>query len=159
MGQTTARLLARRYESYEAWRTAMEKAVDPDGEARAQLVDIDGIGPAVAEAVAGFVAEPHNRAVLDALEERLQIEPFQAPEADSPFAGKTVVFTGTLTRMTRAEAKARAEALDARVSGSVSAKTDFVVAGEAAGSKLRKARELGVAVLTEEEWLAQVERS
>ena len=116
-----------------------------------------GIGPAVAEAIVEFFAEPHNTEILDALDAALKIEAFEAPAASSPVSGKTVVFTGSLTQMSRAEAKARAEALDAKVSGSVSKKTDYVVAGEAAGSKLKKAAELGVTVLTEEEWLKLIE--
>ncbi len=154
VGQTTARLLARRYRTFDAWRAAMDAAAMPESDARVALIDIDGIGPVVAEALVDFVVEPHNSEILDALRARLDIEPFSAPDTESPVAGKTVVFTGTLQRMTRAEAKARAESLDAQVAGSVSKATDFLVAGEAAGSKLKKARELGVTVLTEDEWLA-----
>ncbi len=159
IGQTTARLLARRYESFAAWRTAMEAAADPESDALAELIDIDGIGPVVARAVVEFVAEPHNRTVLDALGVALDIQPFEAPEAASPISGKTVVFTGSLEQMTRAEAKARAEALDAKVSGSVSRKTDYVVAGADAGSKRKKAEALGIAILSEAEWLALIERT
>ena len=160
VGQTTARLLARRYGTVDDWRTAMDAAAttasDPDSgtDALDALTDIDGIGPVVAKAIVEFVAEPQNGAILDALCERLDIEPIEAPTADSPVAGKTVVFTGKLQRMTRQEAKARAEALGAQVAGSVSKATDYVVAGEDAGSKLKKARTLGVTVLSEDEWLA-----
>ena len=153
IGQTTARLLARRYGDFKSLRRALAAAVDRDGEAYAELVDIDGIGAAAAEALVDFIAEEHNSQVLSELEAALEIAPFEAPAATSPVSGKTVVFTGTLSLMSRAEAKARAEALDAKVSGSVSKKTDFVVAGEEAGSKLKKAIELGVTVLSEQEWL------
>ena len=85
-----ARLLPPRYQTFDAWRAAMMLAATPESEARAELIDIDGIGPVVAEAIVDFVAEPHNGTVLDALEERLSIEPFDAPETDSPFAGKTL---------------------------------------------------------------------
>ena len=158
VGQTTARLLARRYGTVDDWRAAMDAAAaaasDPDSEALDALTDIDGIGPVVARAIVEFVAEPRNGAILDALGERLDIEPVEAAAADSPVAGKTVVFTGKLQRMTRQEAKARAEALGAQVSGSVSRATDYVVAGEDAGSKLKKAQTLGVHVLSEDAWLA-----
>ena len=158
VGQTTARLLARRYGTVDDWRAAMDAAAtaasDPDSEALDALTDIDGIGPVVARAIVEFVAEPRNGAILDALGARLDIEPVEAAAADSPVAGKTVVFTGKLQRMTRQEAKARAEALGAQVSGSVSRATDYVVAGEDAGSKLKKAQTLGVQVLSEDAWLA-----
>ena len=154
VGQTTARLLARRYSTVEDWRAAMAVAAAPEGESLEALTDIDGIGPVVAKAIVEFVAEAQNDAILDALCERLDIEPLEAPAAQSPVAGKRVVFTGKLVRMTRQEAKARAEALGAQVTGSVSRATDYVVAGEDAGSKLKKAKELKVMVLTEEQWLA-----
>ena len=154
VGQSTARLLARRYGSVDDWRAAMEAAALPESDALEALTGIDGIGPAVARAVVAFVAEPRNGAILEALAERLAIEPVAAPAAHSPVAGKTVVFTGTLQRMTRQEAKARAEALGAQVAGSVSRATDYVVAGEAAGSKLKRAQALGVRVLSEDAWLA-----
>ncbi len=154
IGQTTARLLARRYETFAALRQALTEAQNRDSDAYADLLDIDGIGATAADAIIDFHAEAHNATVLDALEQILDIAPFEAPAATSPVSGKTVVFTGTLEKMSRAEAKARAEALDAKVSGSVSKKTDFLVAGEEAGSKLKKAKELGVTVLSEEEWLA-----
>ena len=153
IGQPTARLLARRYGGFGALREAISAAVDRDGEAYAELVDIDGIGSVVADALVGFIAEEHNSKVLSDLDAALDIAPFEAPDATSPVSGKTVVFTGTLAQMSRAEAKARAEAQDAKVSGSVSKKTDFVVAGAEAGSKLKKAQALGVTVLSEQEWL------
>jgi len=157
VGETTARLLARSYGTIEAFRDAMEAARDRDGEAFAELVDIDGIGDVVAEAIVDFFAEAHNREALAALLVEVSPAPMAAAATQTPVAGKTVVFTGTLERMTRSEAKARAEGLGAKVSGSVSAKTDYVVAGPGAGSKLKKAEELEVAVLSEDDWLAMIE--
>ena len=154
VGQATARLLAKQYGSLDGWRKQMEKAQDRDSEAYRDLVNIDGIGPSVADDLLGFCAEAHNRDVLDALEDLLTVEDFQAPDASSsPIAGRTVVFTGTLETLSRAEAKARAEGLGAKVAGSVSKKTDYVVVGADAGSKAKKARELGVKTLSEDEWL------
>ena len=112
---------------------------DRDGEAFAELDNIEGIGPTVAEAIADFFAEPHNVEVVDELLREVRPEPLEAIDHASPIAGKTVVFTGTLEKMTRAEAKARAERLGAKVAGSVSKKTDYVVAGPGAGSKLKDA--------------------
>ena len=155
VGQATARLLALNYHTLINWRAAMEElAGGPESAAWQHLISIDQIGPSVAEDLAAFFAEPHNLAVLDALQSELTVVDFVSTvSADSPVAGKTVVFTGTLVGMSRDEAKARAQSLGAKVAGSVSAKTDYVVAGADAGSKLNKARDLGVAVLTEEEWL------
>jgi DNA ligase (NAD+) len=153
VGETTARLLARHYGSHDAWRAAMAAAADGDAQARAELDAIDGIGPAVVEALVEFFKEAHNRAVLDDLASLVEVEDAApAAGARSPLAGKTVVFTGTLEHMTRAEAKATAEALGAKVAGSVSGKTDYVVVGADAGSKAKKAAELGIATLTEAEW-------
>ena len=156
VGEATARLLARTYRSLAAWRRAMMAAQDRTGEAYQDLNAIEGIGPAVAEDILNFFAEPHNREVLDQLAREVEVEDFAAPAAKSPIAGKTIVFTGTLERMTRSEAKARAEALGATVAGSVSKKTDLVVVGAEAGSKAAKARELGVKVLSEAEWLEMI---
>jgi DNA ligase (NAD+) len=154
VGQATARLLAKQYGSLSAWRAAMTAAEDPDSDAYRDLVDIDGIGPAAAADITAFFTEPHNRQVLDDLQSQLKVEDFNAPQASgSPIAGKTLVFTGTLEYMTRSEAKARAESLGAKVAGSVSKKTDYVVVGADAGSKARKASELGVTKLTEREWV------
>ncbi len=155
VGQATARLLARHYHSLAAWRRAMEEARDRDGDAYADLVNIDQIGPAVADDLTRFFAEPHNVAALDDLLKYVTVEDYAGPAAAaaSPLAGRTVVFTGTLDTMSRPEAKARAEALGAKVAGSVSKKTDYVVVGADAGSKAAKARELGVAILSEKEWL------
>ena len=150
VGEATAKLLARHYRSLAAWRDGMIGASDPASDAYRELDSIDGIGPSVAADIVAFFAEPHNLAVLDDLAREVRVEDFAAPsKAGSPLAGKTVVFTGTLERMTRSEAKARAEALGAIVAASVSKKTDYVVAGTDAGSKAAKARDLGVATLSE----------
>ncbi len=157
VGETAAKLLARRYGSWARFAAAMEAAREHEGPDWDELNAIDGVGPILAASVVDFFHQPENRAALDRLVAHLQIEDVEAPAAEgSPVAGKTVVFTGTLERMTRAEAKARAEALGAKVAGSVSAKTDYVVAGPGAGSKEKKARELGLTVLSEDEWLALV---
>ncbi len=153
VGQSNARLLARHYGSYDILATAMTEAQDPESEAYSALIAIDGIGPSVATDLIAFFSEDHNRTVLEDLSRTLEIEPFIQEENDSPIAGRTVVFTGTLEKMTRGEAKARAETLGAKVSGSVSKKTDYVVAGPGAGSKAKKAAELGLTILSEEEWL------
>ena len=122
-----------------------------------QIAGVSGVGPVAAEALAHFFHEPHNLQVVDALLAELErVEDVAAPVTDSPVAGKTVVFTGSLERFTRDEAKARAEGLGAKVSGSVSKKTDYVVAGPGAGSKLKDAEKHGVTVLTEDEWLALI---
>jgi len=156
VGQATARLLARHYRSLAAWRREMEAAQDPASEALAGLVDIHGIGAEMAADIIGFFAEPHNRAVLDDLSSEVSVLDWEAPaqRAASPLAGKTIVFTGSLESMSRSEAKARAEALGANVTSSVSAKTDYVVAGADPGSKATKAVALGVKLLDEAGWLA-----
>jgi DNA ligase (NAD+) len=157
VGEATARLLARAYGTYPAFAEAMRAAASRPGEAWAELLALDQIGETVAGALVDFFDEPHNQTVVNDLVAELTIEPVAAVRADTPVAGKTVVFTGSLSRFTRDEAKARAEALGAKVAGSVSAKTDYLVAGESAGSKLEKARALGVNVLTEDEWLALID--
>jgi DNA ligase (NAD+) len=154
VGEGMARLLARRYRTFVAWRAAMAAVARGDADARADLLAIDKVGEAVADALASFFAEPHNQRTLDALAAEVTVEDAEERAAGTTLAGKTVVFTGTLERMTRNEAKARAEALGATVAGSVSRKTDFVVVGADAGSKAAKARELGVTTMTEDEWLA-----
>ncbi|MGZ9410491.1 MAG: NAD-dependent DNA ligase LigA, partial [Methylocystis sp.] len=157
VGEATAKLLARHYRSLATWREAMTGAADPESDAYRELDAINGIGPSLAADVIAFFAEPHNLAVLDDLAKEVRVEDFIAPwKAGSPLAGKTIVFTGTLEKMTRSEAKARAEALGATVAASVSKKTDYVVAGADAGSKATKARSLGVLTLTENEWLALI---
>jgi DNA ligase (NAD+) len=154
VGEITARLLARNYGTAEAFVTAMRAAgADRQGEAFAELDNIEGIGPTVAAAIADFFAEKHNVKVVDELLDEVAPEPLEAIDHASPISGKTVVFTGTLEKMTRSEAKARAERLGAKVAGSVSKNTDYVVAGPGAGSKLKNAKDLGVKVLTEDEWL------
>ena len=158
VGETTARLLARNYGSAEAFLKAMRAAGnDRDGEAFAELDNIEQIGPAVAEAIADFFSETHNIDVVQDLLREVTPEPLEAVDHASPISGKTVVFTGTLEKMTRSEAKASAERLGAKVAGSVSKNTDYVVAGPGAGSKLKNAKDLGVAVLTEDEWLKLIE--
>jgi DNA ligase (NAD+) len=158
VGETTARLLARNYGTAAAFLKAMRAAAaDRDGEAFAELNSIEGIGPTVAEAIADFFDERHNVTVVTDLLKEVSPEPLEAIDHASPISGKTVVFTGTLEKMTRSEAKASAERLGAKVAGSVSKKTDYVVAGPGAGSKLKEAKALGVTVLSEEEWLKLIE--
>ncbi|MDK9696345.1 MAG: NAD-dependent DNA ligase LigA [Siculibacillus sp.] len=156
VGETTARQLARAYGSWSAFHDAALKIVDGDLQAREEMDAIDQIGETVIDAVAAYFREPHNRAVVERLIGHVTPLDAEKPKTDTAVAGKTVVFTGSLEKMTRDEAKAMAERLGAKVSGSVSAKTHIVVAGPGAGSKLAKARDLGVEVLTEEEWLALV---
>ena len=157
IGQSNARLLARNYLSYDALQTAMVEAQSREGEAYDELLNIDGIGTAVADALLDFFDESHNREALAALSEEVRVLPLEAMDTSAtPVAGKTVVFTGTLEKMTRSEAKARAEALGAKVAGSVSKKTDIVIAGPGAGSKLTKAQNLGVEVMSEDDWLALI---
>ena len=155
IGQATAKLLARNYGSFSAFRQAMIEAQDPASPAYQELDSITGIGDSMAADLIGFFAEPHNLAVLDDLAREVTVEDVAAPRgaASSPVAGKTVVFTGSLETMTRHEAKARAEALGAKVAESVSRKTDYVVIGADAGSKAKKAAELGVTTMTEQDWL------
>jgi DNA ligase (NAD+) len=153
IGESNARLLARHFGSFANWRAEMLAAVEPGSEARAELDNIVGIGPAIAEELADFFGERLNVETLDELAAALTIEDAaRAQTADSEIAGKTLVFTGTLETMTRPEAKARAEALGAKVTDSVSKKTDLVVVGVDAGSKARKATELGVRTVSETEW-------
>ncbi|MFN4142044.1 NAD-dependent DNA ligase LigA [Aestuariivirga sp.] len=156
VGETTARALARAYGSVEHFRDQMIAAEAMEGEAWNELNAIDGIGEIVAEAVAQFFAEPHNREVVDELLKHVTVTPLEARSTTSPVAGKTVVFTGALERMTREEAKAMAERLGAKVSGSVSKKTDLVVAGPGAGSKLKDAEKYGVEVIDEDTWFQRV---
>ena len=152
IGEANARLLARNYGSFANWRTQMLAATTVGSDARLELGSIIGIGPAIAEELAEFFEEPRNLATLDDIACELEIEPEQA-EAAGALSGKTIVFTGTMERMTRPEAKARAEALGAKVTDSVSKKTDYVVVGADAGSKAKKAADLGIRTLTEDEWV------
>ena len=151
IGETNARRLARHFGDFESLRETAREAA-PGAEARARIDCIDGVGPVVAEALHDFFAEPHNETEIDALLAQVTLEPMPQIAAASPVAGKTVVFTGGLERLTRDEAKAQAERFGAKVAGSVSKKTDLVVAGPGAGSKLAKAQELGIEVISEEEW-------
>ncbi|WP_169568460.1 NAD-dependent DNA ligase LigA [Sneathiella limimaris] len=153
VGQGNARLLAKNYLSIDALLETFGPDNPDIGKAYVELLEIDGIGAAVADAVKEFFSEQHNRDLLKDLTSEVDVMAFEAPDDDSPVSGKTVVFTGSLELMTRSEAKAKAENLGAKVSGSVSAKTDYVVAGAKAGSKLAKAESLGVQVLSEQEWL------
>jgi DNA ligase (NAD+) len=158
VGHTTARLLAKSYRTFDLWREQMAAAQIHGSEAYGDLIGIEQIGPSVADDLLGFFAEPHNLEVLDdLLAAGVSVTEFVPPKVQtSPIAGKTVVFTGTLETVTRSEAKARAEALGAKVAGSVSSKTDYVVIGADAGTKAAKARDLGVATLTEQEWIELV---
>lgn len=158
IGETTAKDLAAAHGTWEAFRAAVDAAVagGRDSEAYRDIDAIEGIGETVVDALIDFFGEPHNVEAVAALLRHVTVEPYARATVSSPVTGKTVVFTGTMTKLTRNEAKAQAERLGAKVAGSVSKKTDYVVAGEDAGSKLAKARELGVAVLTEDEWLALI---
>lgn len=153
VGDTSAAMLARSYGDWAGFIAAMDEAAPQEGAAWEHLLNIDGVGAVMAEALVVFFADETNRAAVDDLAAHLTVEPVEQAATDSPVAGKTVVFTGTLEKMTRAEAKARAEALGAKVAGSVSKKTDLLVAGPGAGSKLKKAEDLGVATTTEDGWL------
>ena len=157
IGQATAKRLAAHYISLGNIKAAMFKANEKTGEAFEDLISIEDVGPSVASDLIAFFNEDHNLEILSRLEKELHIDDFvQTTNADSAVSGKVVVFTGTLTTMTRAEAKANAESLGAKVTGSISKKTDYLVAGEEAGSKLKKAQELGIQILTEQEWQSLV---
>ncbi|QRM45007.1 NAD-dependent DNA ligase LigA [Rhizobium sp. BG4] len=157
VGETTAKLLARSYGTYAAFTAAMQEAAPLSGEAWNELNAIEGIGEIVARAIVEFYKEPRNVEVINALIAEVTPQEAEQPvTSGSPVAGKTVVFTGSLEKFTRDEAKARAESLGAKVAGSVSKKTDILVAGPGAGSKLDKARELGVQTMDEDEWLALI---
>ncbi len=157
VGEAASNLLAQHYGTWEAFAAAMTAAADKDGPAWEDLLGIDGVGEVMATSLVTTMAQPEERASIDRLIAHLEVLPAKAPDVSgSPVAGKTIVFTGTLEKMTRAEAKARAEALGAKVSGSVSARTDLVVAGPGAGSKGKKAAELGIRTLDEDGWLALI---
>jgi len=158
VGETTALALARGYGSWKAFHDACLKVANDDAEAIAEMDALDQIGDTVIESVKTYFGEEHNRRIVERLTREVQILDAERPRADSPVAGKTVVFTGALEKMTRDEAKAMAERLGAKVAGSVSRKTDYVVAGPGAGSKLTDAKKHGVAVLTEDEWFELVGR-
>jgi DNA ligase (NAD+) len=157
VGEITAKLLARHYRDVATLQSAAVEAASREGSAWNDLVAIDGIGPIVADAVVEFFAEEHNRAAVEDLLVHVITEEVTAlVVTDGPVAGKTVVFTGSLERITRDEAKAMAERLGAKVASSVSSKTDLVVAGPGAGSKLKKAAELNIEVISEDEWFTRV---
>ncbi|MFT3733228.1 MAG: NAD-dependent DNA ligase LigA [Hyphomicrobium sp.] len=160
IGETTAKDLAKAYGTLEALRDAVDAAIkenDKSGPAYQDIDNIEGIGETVVDALVDFFGEQHNQEQIAALLKEVTVAPYVRAQAkESPVTGKTVVFTGTLTKLTRNEAKAQAERLGAKVSGSVSKKTDYVVAGAEAGSKLDNARALGVTVLDEDEWLALI---
>ena len=155
IGEQTAKDLAKAFGSLPDFRKAVDAAIagGKDSEAYSEIDNIEGIGETVVDALIDFFGEPHNVEALDALLAEVEVEPYAPATVASPVSGKTVVFTGTLERLSRNEAKAQAERLGAKVAGSVSKKTDYVIAGAEAGSKLAKAQELGVTVLTEDEWL------
>ena len=156
VGETTAKLLARAFGSEEAFRTTLTAAAGGDREARDAFEHFDQIGPVVTNSVISYFAHPYQRAIYDRFLAQVTVRDAEVAAGDHAISGKTVVFTGTLEKMTRDEAKAQAERLGAKVSGSVSAKTDILVAGPGAGSKLKKAAELGIRTLTEDEWLAMI---
>src|SRR5580692_798647 len=153
VGETTAVALARGYGSWQAFHEACLKLAKDDAETKEEMDALDQIGDTVIESLGEYFSEAHNVRRIDRLVKQVKIRDAEKPRADSAVAGKTVVFTGTLEQMTRDEAKASAERLGAKVSGSVSKKTDYVVAGPGAGSKLTDAKKLGVKVLTEDEWV------
>ncbi|HVY57212.1 MAG TPA: NAD-dependent DNA ligase LigA [Xanthobacteraceae bacterium] len=157
IGDTTALALARGYGSWHAFHEACMRLTKGDEEARTEMDAIDQIGDTVIDSLTAYFKEEHNRGIVERLARHLRIIDAEKPK-DSPVAGKTIVFTGSLEKMTRDEAKATAERLGAKVAGSVSKKTDYVVAGPGAGSKLEKARAAGVTVLTEDEWFALIGR-
>ena len=156
VGETTALALARGYGSWKVFHDAGLKVAKGDEEAIAEMDALDQIGDTVIQAVAAYFGESHNRGIVERLTKEVKILDTEKPKKDTAIAGKTVVFTGTLEKMTREEAKAQAERMGAKASGSVSKKTDYVVAGPGAGSKLADAKKLGVKVLTEDEWLKLV---
>jgi DNA ligase (NAD+) len=153
VGETTALALARGYGSWQAFHDACLKVVKDDEEAMAEMDAIDQIGETVIASIKAYFGESHNRGIVERLTREVRILDAEKPKSNSAIAGKTVVFTGSLEKMTRDEAKATAERLGAKASGSVSKKTDYVVAGPGAGSKLNEAKKHGVEVLTEDEWL------
>jgi DNA ligase (NAD+) len=153
VGETTALALARGYGSWETFHEAGLKIAKGDTDAVAEMDALDQIGDTVIQAVAAYFGESHNRGIVERLTKQVKIIDAEKPKRETTIAGKTVVFTGALEQMTREEAKAQAERLGAKAAGSVSKKTDYVVAGPGAGSKLAEAKKLGVKVLTEDEWL------
>jgi len=156
VGRTNSRLIAQHFIRWQAFRNAVPELQNDASEAYLGLLGIDGMGQAALGALAGFFGSDSNVEIVDRLTAHLSIQDAEAPTSDSPVSGKIVVFTGKLERFSRDEAKARAQTLGAKVSGSVSKKTDYLVAGPGAGSKLKKAEAAGVKVLTEDEWLTLI---
>jgi DNA ligase (NAD+) len=156
VGEQTGRTLAKGYSTWDAFWTAVQAMASGDEAAAAEMNAMDQIGPTVIETLTRYFAESHNRAAVERLVAQLTVLEAEKPKTDTAVAGKTIVFTGSLERMTRDEAKAQAESLGAKVASSVSKKTDLVVAGPGAGSKLKTATDLGIQVMTEDEWLALV---
>jgi len=156
VGETTALALARGYGSWQAFHDACLKVAEDDEEAIAEMDALDQIGDTVIASIKAYFGESHNRGIVERLTREVTILDAEKPKSNSKIAGKTVVFTGSLEKMTRDEAKAMAERLGAKAAGSVSKKTDYVVAGPGAGSKLAEARKHGVEVLTEDEWLKMI---
>jgi DNA ligase (NAD+) len=156
VGETTALALARGYGSWTAFHDACLRVASDDEEAIAEMDALDQIGDTVIASIKTYFGESHNRGIVERLTKEVTILDAEKPKSNSAVAGKTVVFTGSLEKMTRDEAKATAERLGAKASGSVSKKTDYVVAGPGAGSKLAEAKKHGVTVLTEDEWLKLV---
>jgi DNA ligase (NAD+) len=156
VGETTALALARGYGSWQAFHDACLEVARDDEEAIAEMDALDQIGETVIASIKAYFGESHNRGIVERLTRQVTILDAEKPKGNSAIAGKTVVFTGALEKMTRDEAKAMAERLGAKAAGSVSKKTDYVVAGPGAGSKLAEAKKHGVEVLTEDEWLKMV---
>lgn len=156
VGDRTAMTLARAYGAWDAFHDAALAVANGDATQREEMDALDDIGDAVIDAIARYLAEEHNRALVEDLAKQVTVVDADRPAGDSPVAGQTIVFTGALERMSRDEAKAMAERLGAKVAGSVSAKTDLVVAGPGAGSKLKKAAELGVEVIDEDAWFERI---
>ena len=156
LGEVAAKDLARHFGTWPALAGTVDRAAEGEEAALAELIGIDGLGQTLATSLIAAFSEPAERASIDRLVAHLDIEAPAARATDSPVAGKTLVFTGTLAKMTRAEAKARAEALGAKVAGSVSAKTDLLIAGPGAGSKAKKAADLGIETIDEDGWIALI---
>ena len=158
VGESASKLLATHYGTWDAFEQAMTQAQIADSPVLEDLLSIDGFGIVMAQSLITAFAQDAERASISRLVAELTVQEAKQPDkSDSPVAGKTVVFTGSLERMTRAEAKARAERLGAKVSGSVSSKTDILIAGPGAGSKAKKAAELGIETLDEDAWLALID--
>jgi DNA ligase (NAD+) len=157
VGEATAKLLARKYISFSKFKKALEAAQDRKSDEYKELEKINGIGPIVADKILSFFSDSHNAAIIKDIASQIEVTDFAIPDSfSSALADKTIVFTGTLEKMTRSEAKAKAESLGAIVSGDVSHKTDYVIAGPSAGSKAEKAKRLGIQMLSEDEWLEMI---